>query len=1087
MTSRTGPRYRLVPARPLHRDRVRLTDQQRAVVEHGAGPLLVLAGPGTGKTTTLVEAAAARVEAGLPADQLLVLTFSRRAAVDLRRRIALRLGRSVCTPRAVTFHSFCYSVVRRFGDVELYGEAVRLLTAPEQDYRVRELLAAGSATTWPPELAAAYPTRGFASEVRGALATARQQGIDADLLRAWGQQHDRPAWTSLGHFFDTYLDVLEAEQVLDYAELVHRTRVLLTDPEVRDQVRRSARVVLVDEFQDTDPSQVGLLRQLVPEGGDLIVMGDPDQSVYEFRGAQPRQILDFPDRFRTSSGRPAPVLVLSTSQRAGARLLAATRRVADRLALPRALAGPVREGLRRPVADPRLAPGVVEVLTCTDSGAQADQIADLLRRAHLRDGLGWTEMAVLVRSAGMIASLSRSLLTAGVPVEVAGDEIALGTSAAVKPLLLALDVVCHEERLDADAATQLLLSPLGGLDSVQLRRLGRALRERERTELAGAASPRSSAELVRRALADPETVAEVEAGPEVEVVTGLGRLLRRCREAVTTGATAHQALWLLWEGTAWSQRLTGALAGGPDQAGAAHRDLDALCALFEVAERSDELTGGRGVLSFLGEVAAQEIPADTARESRVRDRGVRILTAHRSKGLQWPLVVVAGVQEGVWPDPRRRGSLLETDRLAVDGVGEPTPSSVLLTAERRLFYVACTRASRRLVVTAVDGAEGEGDQPSRFLTELGVEPVPVAGGPRRPLTLTGLVAELRRAVVDPQLHPAARAAAAQRLAVLAAATDDSGRPLAPAADPERWWGVRDLTRGVPPARPGPVRLSGSQVGTLLACPRQWFLERRVQAGGRRSASASFGSVVHVLAEHGVRDGLSPAELSAQLERVWQEIPFEAVWFSASERAEADDALERLVAWTEARSGRRVLGVEVGFEVPFRTGGVEMRLTGTVDRLDQMPDGRLQIVDFKTGRSVPTSVEAAGLDQLGVYQLAAQLGAFEALAGPGAQVAGAELVYLRRNDGDRPYPKVVAQPSLTEHPYLDQPKPLPMLDDAGRRRVGEQHDHPSWVHQRLAAAAEVLSAGRFAATAGESCRYCVFSSSCPARPTGRQVV
>ena len=357
------------------------------MVEHQRGPLLVLAGPGTGKTTTLVEAAAARVQAGLAAEQVLVLTFSRRAAVDLRRRIAQRLGRSVATPRAVTFHSFCHSVVRRFGDPELYGEAVRLLTAPEQDYRVREVLAARSPNDWPPELAAAYLTRGFASEVRGALATVRQLGLDADVLRAWGREYQRPAWTSLGNFLDTYLDVLEAEQVLDYAELVYRARVLLADPRIRDQVRRNAQTVLVDEYQDIDLSQAGLLRQLVPVGGDLIVMGDPDQSIDEFRGARPRAILDFPKQFRTVDGQPAPVVTLSTSCRLGSVLVAATRRIADRLALPRPLPEPIREGFRHLEPDPNQPPGVVEVLTYTDPAAQADHLSWIrhdLRRYGVR-------------------------------------------------------------------------------------------------------------------------------------------------------------------------------------------------------------------------------------------------------------------------------------------------------------------------------------------------------------------------------------------------------------------------------------------------------------------------------------------------------------------------------------------------------------------------------------------------------------------------------------------------------------------------------------------------------------------------------
>lgn len=1054
------------------------------MASHRGGPLLVLAGPGTGKTTTIVEAVAGHIDDGVSADAVLVLTFSRRAAVDLRRRIAERLGRSVATPRAMTFHAFCYAVVRRWSDPELYGSP-RLLTAPEQEFRVREVLAGRSPEDWPPEFAPAYGTRGFAREVRGALASARQLGLDGDVLRLYGEVAGRPAWTALGEFFDEYLDVLEHEQVLDYAELVHRARVLLTDPEICDQVRRSAEVVFVDEYQDTDPSQVALLRLLVPPGGDIVAVGDPDQSIYEFRGAEPRGILDFPDLFTDRAGQPAPVVALGQTHRFGTALATPTRRISARLPLPRPVHDSLRLAFREPAVAPGTPPGSVEVLTYDDAGAEAEHIADLLRRAHLRDGVGWDEMAVLVRSGRRdIPRLSRALVGAGVPVAVAGDEIALASAEATSPLLLALSVVADARTLDGDSAARLLQSPLAGLDSIDLRRLGRWLREADRAELG---TPAASAELVRQAVADPELLASLPPGPVVEAVTALSGLLSSCRDLVERGATAHEALWHLWSGTDWPSRLQAQLAAGGDAASRAHRDLDAVCALFDAAERSDELTGGRGAVGFLAEIAAQEIPADTAREATARRRGVRVLTAHRAKGLEWPLVVVAGVQEGVWPDPRRRDTLLDVDRLSDDGPVDPPPPSVLLAAERRLFYVACTRATRRLVVTAVAGTDGEGDQPSRFCDELGVPVVAVGGRPRRPLTLTGLVGELRRAATDPREHPALRAAAARQLARLADVTDDDHRPLVPSADPHRWWGLASRTTGRRSLSPDePVALSGSQLGTLLGCPRQWFLQRRAGADRQRTSAAGFGSVVHVLAEHAVAEGIEPEELSSHLERVWDQIPFDAVWLSASERAEADEALERLSGWIEARRGRTVLGVEVPFSVDVQTAGQPLRLTGVVDRLDLGADGRLVIVDFKTGRHVPTQAQAAGQEQLGAYQLAAQLGAFSSLAGE-APVGSAELVYLRRQDGQSPYPKVLVQPSITDVPYLNDEPSVAVLDDEGRRAVGRQADHPTWVHHRLETAAHVLASERFVATVGDQCRYCPFASSCPARGEGRQVL
>ena len=143
-------------------------------------------------------------------------------------------------------------------------------------------------------------------------------------------------------------------------------------------------------------------------------------------------------------------------------------------------------------------------------------------------------------------------------------------------------------------------------------------------------------------------------------------------------------------------------------------------------------------------------------ERGARGAAVRLLTAHRAKGLEWRLVVVAHVQQDGWPDLRRRSTLLGADRIGTDGLVPPTSARELLVEERRLFYVACTRARERLVVTAVASPEDDGDQPSRFLDELGVTVEKIEGRPLRPLSLGGLVSELRRTAADPATSPALR-------------------------------------------------------------------------------------------------------------------------------------------------------------------------------------------------------------------------------------------------------------------------------------------------------------------------------------------
>lgn len=1128
------------------------------MVDHAAGPLLVLAGPGTGKTTTLVESVADRIAKGGDPERILVLTFSRKAAVELRDRMALRMG-AARAPRATTFHSFGYALVRAHQDSDLFVEPLRLLSGPEQDVTVRELLAGqvdlerlGLAhVRWPDELRACLTTRGFADEVRAVLARSRELGLGPEALGDFARRIGRPDWRAAAVFLAEYLDVLDLHGVLDYAELVHRAVLLARRPEVAAHLAGQYDAVYVDEYQDTDPAQVRLLHALAGGGRTLVAFGDPDQSIYAFRGADVNGILDFPGAFPRADGRPAPVEVLRTSRRSGAALLAGTRLLTQRMPLTRLPAAKVRAHRElTPVRDG----GRVEAYTYPTSGTELDNVADILRRAHLEDGVPWGDMAVLVRAGSRtIPTMRRALTAAGVPLDIDGDDLPLRHEPAVAPLLTALRAVAEAEagmgageprhaagavadgsrdaragepgtgagtgiavdaETAADAETEaapanatapatatapeaepdpetgtgpdaeaaapcwlptetaltLLTSPLAAMDAADLRRLGRALRDEERA--AGNALPAPSDELLARALAEPERLA-VHDPAYARGAQRLGALLRRARARLADGGSAEEALWDLWDGTPWPTRLERSARRGGAAGRNADRDLDAVCALFATAARAEERTGGRGALNFLEEIDAEDIAADTLTRRAVRPDAVRLMTAHRSKGLEWRLVVVAGVQEGLWPDLRRRGSLLEADRIGRDGLAEPLTPGALLAEERRLFYVAATRARERLVVTAVKAPADDGDQPSRFLTELGVEPTDVAGRPRRPLAVAALVAELRATTVDPRVSEPLREAAARRLARLAALADEDGRPLVPSAHPYRWWGMWDPTDSKVPLRDRdhPVTLSGSALDQLAnTCALQWFLGREVKADAPATAAQGFGNVVHVLADE-VASGRTPADLAVLMERldsVWNALAFDAPWKSAQEKANARVALERFLKWhVMDRAGRTPVASEHDFDVTLEAGEYEVRIRGQMDRVERDGDGRAYVVDFKTGKQAPTAAEVAHHPQLAVYQLAVREGAVdEAFDGVRPEPGGAELVQLRQGaaarDGGETLPKVQAQ-------------------ESAEGAAGE------WVGDLLATAAGKVLDERFTPTAGQHCTHCAFRASCSARPEGRHVV
>jgi superfamily I DNA/RNA helicase len=1071
---RPQPRFVLDRTPPPAAGVPSLDPAQQRVVDHAGGPLLVLAGPGTGKTTTLVEAVVRRVEEGLSPDEVLVLTFSRKAADELRERITTRLGRTVREPSAWTFHSFCHALTTAYSA----SSQPRLLSGPERLVRIRELLRGAAEgegnVTWPAELRVALGTRGLARELADLLDRARERGIDADRLAALAKQAGRADWAAAAQFFTEYVDVLGAAGEIDYGELVRQAVLLLDDADVVADLRGRYRAVFVDEYQDTDPAQEELLRRLAGDGRDLVVVGDPDQAIYAFRGADVTCLQRFPERFATATGEDAPTIALGTSRRAGSALLAASRAVARGIPTAGLKAADVRAH-RDLVAAHGTAPGSIRVRLFSTVAEEATAIADVLRRAHLEDGIPWREMAVLVRSGKRsVPTLRRALVAAGVPLATASDELPVASDPAVGPLLLALRCAADPDALDSVAARTLLTSPLVRATPADLRRLGRALRQLDRDRLSVGeqpdplALPRPSADLVRDTVHTPGDLIllderDARVGRPVE---RLARLLTAARNALDSGAGAEQALWEIWNGSGWPGRLLRDSLAGGSVGRSADRDLDAVVALFDAVARFEERRPRAGVTALLGELEAQEIPSENRREGVLAGAGaVRLLTAHRAKGLEWELVVVAGVQEGVWPDVRRRSSLLAADRLGADGEIEPLTPGRLLADERRLFYVAVTRAKRRLVVTAVRSLDDDGDRPSRFLDELGDDVVVPEVNERAAgaLSAHSLVARLRHVTLDSRTDDVARAEAAALLAALAA-TGPDGQPLVAAAHPDTWWGLADWTPGAVPVRPQgePVALSGSAVSGYHECPLAWFLEREARAVRPASVAQGFGLVVHVLARLVATGHLEPTEQAMldRLGKVWDSLAFDAAWQRDREHAEAARALRRLLRWLANRPDRTY----VASEVPFTVDYADTVLRGSIDRVERDADGGIHVIDFKTSKQAPRQTDVDTHAQLGVYQIAVREGGLGDLADGGDPpvLGGAELVQLRDGTADG-NPKVQAQ------------KALPDAAD------------PDWADELVRRTAAGIVAEQFPARVNERCDRCVYARVCPAQDEGKQVI
>jgi superfamily I DNA/RNA helicase/RecB family exonuclease len=1030
----------------------------RRALEHPGGFLRVLGGPGTGKSALLAELAADRVlNRGVAPENVLVLTASRTAAASARSEITRQLTgdggqlRTAGEPLVRTVHSYAFAVLRTQA-VLAEAPPPRLLSGPEQDAMVRDLIAGdleNDAVDWPEPLRPALTADGFADQLRDLLARAAERGLGPAELEQLGARHDRPEWVAAGRFAREYEQVTllrgtgsgdrSSAPALDAAELVNSALLAFdTDEQLLRTERERVRHVIVDDAQHLDPKQYQLICRLGAAASEFVLAGDPDQAVFSFRGADPRCLLESdPDGSRT--------VVLTSDHRMSAPVREAVQRLAERLP---------GSGPQRRFDGPDRA-GAVQVRLLGAPEQEASWIADQLRRAHLIDGVPWSEMAVVVRSTALsLPVLRRALLAAGVPLALPADDVPLARRSAVRPLLLLLRCAARPEALDPEVAAELLRSSLGGADPLELRRLRRGLR---RLEVASGGE-RGSGELLVEVLRREDQLAALD-DASAAPARRLASLLRTASEAVEAGEDVERTLWKVWSASGLEQRWTAQARRGGAAGAQADRDLDAVVALFEAAAQFEEKYPGSDPAGFADDLEQQQIAGTSLAPSAPVGDAVPVLTAHAAAGREWEVVAIPGVQEGIWPDLRARGSLLGVERLVdlLSGVDGDAVSATapLLAEERRLLLLALSRARRTALVSAV---RGEDEQPSRFLDELeGVSSDPEAvqrpvEAPERGLVLSELVGELRRVTCDAAETAERRREAAGQLARLAAAG-------VPGAHPDAWYGLPEPSSTEPLVGPDEaVRVSPSTVDTLVSCPLRWMIERH---GGQDAAelAAVTGTLVHALVQSAA-EGADADQLRKALDQAWESVDAGAPWFSRRERRRVERMLDAFLAWL-SRSRGELTQVDVerdlDLTVPGADGGPELRLRGRVDRLEADERGKPVIIDVKTGKTPVSKDDAEEHPQLAVYQLAAALGAFGGDDEPG----GARLLYVAKPESRSGAATERAQTGF----------------DGERVRV--------WLDVVRSAAASSTGPA-FVATENDDCPRCPARTCCPVHPAGRQV-
>lgn len=616
---------------------------------------MVLAGAGSGKTRVLVQRIAALVGRGVHPGRILAVTFTNKAAGEMRERLRDLLGYHAAPMWIGTFHATCARLLRVFheqvglsADYSIFDDEdqMRLINALLKQRNLKEEATPRS--------------------VLSAIGSAKNKGedpVECHKLGYLGQV--------IGTIYPMYRDALIREDAVDFNDLLLKVRELFAHKEVAPQLRERFDHVLVDEFQDTNPVQYDLVRGFVAETNNLTVVGDDDQSIYSWRGAEPRNLLDFK---RDYPG--AAEVKLEQNYRSTGTILEAANAV---------IANNRDRHLKKLWTDRDGGEPILWEETADDR-SEATFVANAIEGLASEEGREWGDFAILYRTHAQSRVLEEMLRSKGISYKIVGG-VSFFQRREVKDVRAYLRLVNNGA---ADSCFERIVNvPARGIGKTTIDRVRYHAMDRGMSHLDAA---REAAE---GRVPEIKPAARKKLQKFLEIIVGLRGLLK--------SASVGELILQVVERSGYRDRLS--LEGTPD----ATERLNNLAELVSMASDFDDETDGEGTLVEFEERIS--LASTTDGEDGRGTSSVTMMTVHAAKGLEFPIAFAVGMEDGLFPSVRDSANHLDVDEQRKE-----------LEEERRLAYVAFTRAMDRLILTSArvrrKWADIKMTQPSRFINEI---------------------------------------------------------------------------------------------------------------------------------------------------------------------------------------------------------------------------------------------------------------------------------------------------------------------------------------------------------------------------------